>query len=204
MGIKKILGLIFLVFVFFVSLSVWLCLYPQYLMFIPKFTFQNKFYSVQVCSFIISLPISGKEVCGYYRIFQCEENYHGKWMLEQPQGFIVLTDNSTHFIVKSHSNLFTENLVKTWIFLKNKPYFFVNITKTYLVSDWDMNNQIIVDVQKNSNVTFMILDSNPSATWQYDGKTEFQIDFNGQQDRELLYHEKDLVETVLVEVTINE
>jgi len=229
----KILKIVFVIYAIFVIgsfLIILLFQYPNYLLIIPKINFRNSYYDITICSFIIDLKIDGLNIPSYYRITTCEENYKGKWELEQFLNFTVLTDNSTHLIVKSYSDLYTEHLIKTWTFHKLESYFIVNITRLYFVSDWNMNNQIIFDVQnkgyltntkENQNVlelevepyfsfiltngkilTFRILNANFPLTIQYNNVSEMQFDFNDQGDRTLLFHEKGTVETVIVKVII--
>ena len=190
--------LIFVIVAFF-----YLNEYPQYLFFLPKTYFSNKYYSVILTSSIHSLIIDHKERACYYGIFTTEENYKGKWMLEKYDNSYKY-ENETVLIVYTRSHLFTQNIFKQYVFFKDRNYFFVNITKEYLISDTDLNNQIILDL-KAENVSFQILYSNYPTSWQIGSirePTERQINFNNQSDTDILFHKKGLIETVIIEMMI--
>jgi len=213
--------LLFIVMLIFVCLSEWLIwcwCFPNYLLFIPQTHFKNAFFEVDLCSFIINLKIEGKNVLAYYRLFQCEENFMGKWTLEHFINFSVF-ENSTVYIVKTYSELLTQHVFKIYTFFKNESYFLVNITKTYFVSGYDMNNQIIVDILNNGffqnetlftfflaagrEISIQIVRSNYPVVMQFtDTWSELQLDFNGQRDRDLMFHGANMVETALIKVSI--
>jgi len=219
--------------------------YPNYIKSQPKQTFENSFYRVEITSYITSLIIDGTDVTAYYNIFNCEENYAGNWELELVTNQTKTTYNSYWdtplsslpeswrndlsieqgriTIIQTESSLLTYDIKKTWTLYQDKPYFTVEITKTYRFDSENLNNQIIVDVQNSgfnleihkntltfllgdSRLTIQIYESSKPASWQLPTETtdytEAQINIDGQSDRTERSHLEGEKETVKLKVTI--
>lgn len=219
--------------------------YPNYIASQPKQTFKNDYFEVEVTSYITNLTIDGTDVTAYYNIFNCEENYAGDWELELVTNQSKATYKSywdtplSHLpeswrndlsieqdgitVIQTESILLTYDIKKTWTFYPDKPYFTVEITKTYRFDSENLNNQIIVDVQnsgfnlenestltfnlQNSQLTIQILESSKPVSWQLPSETtdytEAQINIDGQSDRTERSHFEGEIETVKLKVTIN-
>lgn len=179
----------------------------------PWIIYSSSIYSVEGDSVIRHVVIGGIDRTAKYDLFQCEENYHEVWGLETPKRCTIL--GST---VMTYSILATYDCFKTYIFREDG--FTVKVSKAYLISGFDQNNQIIADLQNNLfvhnrtaimfigddwNLTITIVESNTPITIQPPsiGLTEAQFNFNGQSDRDLAYHRVGDVETVLFDVRID-
>ena len=117
-------------------------IYPNYIAFQPKYRFRNKFYRLVATSYITELYIGEQDICAYYRIFNCEENYLGNWELE----YLNWRKNFENQLY-TESKLLTQRIWKNWTFLPEKPYFFLTIQRTYLFNSTNLNNQIIIHLK---------------------------------------------------------
>jgi hypothetical protein len=177
------------------------------------FSYSSDLYGVKMDSVIRHLRIGGAEVSAKYQIFQCEENYHQSWKLETPKDYHVI--GTTLF---TYSSLYTYDCFKTFIFREDG--FTLELSKAYIVSSFDSNNQIIVDVINQGYVwnetsftffgpdwkmTLDVIESNIPVSIQppsIGNPTELQFDFNGKSDRNLAFHEKGDIESVFFNITI--
>jgi hypothetical protein len=206
-------GFVVLIVIFSVSL-----LFPAQ----KLYGYSSNIYSIKADSVIRNLYINGTDISAKYQVFQCEENYHQLWKLETPKRISAINNNT----LLTYSSLYTFDLLETFTFREDG--FTANISKTYTVSSFDENNQIIVDVKnagwvyiKNTSFRFLlpgwtlenptwsmtitILYSNTPISFQppmVSNPTELQFDFREMSDRDIAYHKAGDIETVLFDVTI--
>jgi hypothetical protein len=209
--------------VFSVTLTI-----PYKILIMPKYYFNNTYYSVAISSFVTSFKVHGQDLCAFYRIFTCEENLFGKWEIEKFDNSSVSVFGDV-ILVKSSSHLYSQNINKTFFLFKDRPYFYCIITKQYLFNCTDCNNQIIFDCNNdfwncsnldftpikssdwfsftldNCTVKFTVLGNSPYAMFQLPSNppnTEFQIDFLGQRDRTMMNHTRGEINNILFNVSV--
>jgi hypothetical protein len=186
------------------------------------FSYKSSIYSIKADTTIRHLYINGGDVAAKYQIFQLEENYQQLWKLESPKRFVAPVGAET---LMTYSSLYTFDVIKTFIFREDG--FTANISKCYIVSGFDENNQILVDVHNVGwvhwfngsfrfflpgwsldnpfpTMTVSILYSNVPVDVQeprQTNPTELQFNFNNQSDRDIAYHQAGSIETALFNVT---
>jgi len=221
----KIIFLCFLGFLLTLTVSLWLfvyiSIYPQYLIFIPKISFENDFFAISLTSWIHHFWIGETDIVAYYGVLGFEENFEGDWELEHFISNVILCENETQTIVETHSQLMTYKIHKLWTFFRNKPYFMVELTRTYTLNSRNMNNQLIIDIENdyfvsdnstfvtyymgNSSVMYQILEAQPNnVTIQTSHPTETQINFYGLADRDYRFHSIGEIEYVKVRFQLGE
>ena len=183
-------------------------------------TFSNDYFSLEMDTVIRRFYVNGSNVLAKYLMFQLEEDYQLNWKLETPNRFSYIKEENNIITVFTFSQLFTYDIFKTFVFYTDKPFFLVEISKTYTIDAFSDNNQILVDVFNDhfvllNNHTFVfflldlkhklviqILDSSPEIVIQEPVTTEAQFNFNGRSDRDITFHQKGQIETVRFNVTV--
>jgi hypothetical protein len=178
-------------------------------------SYSTNLYSLKMDSVIRNFYINHNDVCSQFQMFQVEEDYQLQWQLETPIRYSTAYGNT----IFTYSHLYTYDCYKTFIF--GNVGFTAEIDKAYTVSGFCDNNQIIVDVKNEGfaynetsftflgglwNLTISVIRSNPTIQIQppAPNTTELQFNFNGLSDRDIGYHNKGDLETVLFNVTIQE
>lgn len=178
------------------------------------FKYSSDIYSITADSSIKHFFINGQDIRAKYGIFQCEENHNGLWKVETVKKYVNPVGKDT---LLTYSSLYLFDVYKTFIFRSDG--FTANISKCYLHSGFDQNNQIIFDaknigfvfnessftfLEKGFNVIVTILWSNVPIKIQLpiSSLTELQFNFNSQSDRDIAYHSKGLIESALFDVRI--
>jgi hypothetical protein len=184
-----------------------------------SFVFENQYFRVELDSVIRSFKVDGQEYLSTYAMFQCEEDYQLKWKLETfVRQSIAESGNIT--TVFSFSQLYTYDVLKEFVFYRDRPSFTVKVIKAYQIDAFSDNNQIIVDfvnigfvndtrsalfINSNFNLTIDVLSSDPGLSIQdpiETNPTEVQFNFKGKADRDLAYHHKGDVEIATFNVTV--